>query len=291
MKKVAFLFPGQGTQFIGMAKDDHWFSIANDILGYDIKNICQNGPLEKLNSTLVSQPAIFIASVIMLEEFSISHPDIIPYAVAGLSLGEYTALYAAGVIDFEQGLKLVQERADLMQWAADRAEGGMVSIIGLDEDKVIELCRVAAEDDYLVLANYNCPSQIVISGEIEACDRAVLLAEEYGAIKAIKLDVAGAFHSKMMTFAATGFKDALWDLDIELPSDIKIISNIDAEYYTDEDNIRNNLVDQLTHPVLWHQCMDKLIEDGVEEFYEIGPKRTLTGLMKRINRKQKVIHV
>ncbi len=292
MNKVAFLFPGQGSQFIGMAEDSFLFNTANDILGYDIKDICNNGPLEKLNSTVVSQPAIFIVSAVMLEILDVMKPEISPSVMAGLSLGEYTALYAAGVINFEEGLKLVQKRAEWMQDAADHSKGGMVSIIGLDEEKVRELCEEAAEDEYLTLANFNSPSQTVISGDIEACNRAILLAKEHGFIGAIQLDVAGAFHSKMMEPAAAELREILWHLvNIEIPSDIKIISNIDAEYYVDEKNVRDNLAAQLTQPILWQKCMERLIRDGVDEFYEVGPGRVLTGLMKRIDRKQKIFHV
>jgi len=164
----------------------------------------------------------------------------------------------------------------------------MVGIIGLDEDKVRQICDEARGKDILEGVNFNCPGQVVVSGDIEACERAEKLAEEHGAIKAVRLDVAGAFHTKMMSSAAEALRQALNEVEIREPGKVKVIANITGEYYTSADDIRNGLTKQLTQPILWQQCMERLLSEGVEHFYEIGPGRILTGLMKRINRKVKV---
>ncbi|MBN1795299.1 MAG: ACP S-malonyltransferase [Sedimentisphaerales bacterium] len=298
--KTALLFPGQGAQSVGMGKDlaDSFpeaadiFEKANDTVGYDLKTFCFEDPQEKLNSTEFSQPAIFTVSAAILEVLK-NHSataNLKPDVTAGLSLGEYTALYAAGIVNFEDGLRLTQFRGRAMQAAADKTEGAMVSIIGLDEEKVNALCAQAGQGELLAGVNYNCPGQIVISGTKAACARAVELAPEYEAIKAIPLAVAGAFHTEMMNEAADGLADALSKTDISEPGDIKIIANINADYYTDSQEIVAGLKKQLTSPIYWQKCMERLLADGIENFYEIGPGRVLTGLMKRINRKQKVIN-
>lgn len=295
--KTAFLFPGQGAQVIGMGKEiarkfdaaAKIFEKANAIAGFDLSRICFEGPAEKLNTTTVSQPAIFVTSAAMLEIVKTNIPA--ADATAGLSLGEYTALYAAGVISFEDALVLVQKRGQAMQAAAEATSGGMVSIIGLDEEKVEQLCTEAGEGEVLVAVNFNCPSQIVISGSFAACGRAEKLAEKYGAMKAVRLEVAGAFHTEMMSSAADALKDALRKCKISEPGSIKTIANIDAEYYKNAEKIAEGLIKQLTCPVLWQKCMEKLIADGVEAFYEIGPGRVLTGLMRRINRKANVVNI
>ena len=315
--KTAFLFPGQGAQIIGMGSDIvHSYDIAatvfeqaNEILGFDLSKICFEGPDEELNSTIISQPAIFTTSAAILEVLRTQEKtsDLIPDVTAGLSLGEYTALYAAGIFSFEDALKLVQKRGQAMQAAADVSEGSMVSIIGLDEEKVHQLCEEVLEggdeDDYdeegdgddqeeiLVPVNFNCPGQIVVSGAKAACRRAKELAPKYGAIKAVRLDVTGAFHTSMMSSAAESLSEALSNCEISPPSITKIIANINAEYYQSEEQIADGLVKQLTSPILWQKCMERLLDDGVEEFYEIGPGRVLTGLMKRINRKIKVNNI
>jgi [acyl-carrier-protein] S-malonyltransferase len=302
--KTAFLFPGQGAQTVGMGADiAHSFHAAaqvyqkaNDIVGFELSRICFEGPAEKLNTTTISQPAIFVTSVALLEVFK-TNPEtkkIIPNITAGLSLGEYTALYAAGAISFEDALVLVQKRGQAMQAAADASEGAMVSIIGLYEEKVQQLCTQASQGELLQPVNFNCPGQIVVSGTKAACQRATELAEKYGAIKAIPLQVAGAFHTEMMSSAADALSRALKNTQISDPSDtsqIKTIANIDAEYYTNAEKIRRGLTKQLTCPILWQKCMERLLADGVENFYEIGPGCVLTGLMKRINRKTKVINI
>jgi [acyl-carrier-protein] S-malonyltransferase len=178
-----------------------------------------------------------------------------------------------------------------MQSAADATKGSMVSIIGLDEEKVRRLCAEAAEGELIVPVNFNCPGQIVVSGSISACERAEVLAEKYGAIKAVRLEVAGAFHTEMMSSAAEALKEALSDCEISEPSKTKTIANISAEYYESSPEVAEGLIKQLTCPILWQQCMERLLTDGVEKFFEIGPGRVLTGLMRRINRKIKVVNI
>ncbi|MFZ2147826.1 MAG: ACP S-malonyltransferase [Sedimentisphaerales bacterium] len=299
--KTAFLFPGQGAQAVGMSAEiaqsypvaAEIFDQANDIVGFDLSRICFEGPAERLNSTTISQPAIFVTSTAILEVLRTgpSTSAITADVTAGLSLGEYTALYAAGLIGFEDALTLVQKRGQVMQAAADTTKGTMVSIIGLDEEKVRQICAEAAEGELLAPVNFNCPGQIVVSGSISACERAEVLAEKYGAIKAVRLEVAGAFHTEMMASAAQRLKEALSDCEISEPSEIKTIANITAEYYQSSQKIAEGLIKQLTCPILWQQCMERLLTDGVEKFYEIGPGRVLAGLMKRINRKIKVVNV
>lgn len=311
----AFLFPGQGAQVVGMGADIYnsfaeaskIFDKANEILSFDLKKLCFEGPVEELNSTAISQPAIFTTSAALLEVFrnklpvEASQPDV----TAGLSLGEYTALYAAGVFSFEDALVLVQKRGQAMQEAADANGGEMVSIIGLDEDKVRLLCsevlesRVESEENdiqedevpFITPVNFNCPGQIVLSGTKAACKNAKDLAVKYGAIKAVRLDVAGAFHTSMMSSAADALKLALSKCTIAQPSKPKVIANINAEYYKNSREIEDGLFTQLTSPILWQKCMERLLNEGIEQFYEIGPGRVLTGLMKRINRKTQVINI
>ena len=302
--KTAFLFPGQGAQTVGMGADiAHSFHAAaqiyqkaNEIVGFELSRICFEGPAEKLNTTTISQPAIFVTSAALLEVFKTTPETkkITPNVTAGLSLGEYTALYAAGVISFEDALVLVQKRGQAMQAAADVHEGAMVSIIGLDEEKVQQLCSEAGRGELLQPVNFNCPGQIVVSGTKAACQRAAELAEKYGAIKAVPLQVAGAFHTEMMSNAAEALSQALKNANIPEPSDIsyiKTIANIDAEYYTTAEKIRQGLTKQLTCPILWQKCMERLLADDVDKFYEIGTGRVLTSLMKRINRKTKVTNI
>ena len=299
--KTAFLFPGQGAQAVGMGAGIAGafkeaalvYEETNEILGYDLRSICFEGPAEKLNTTTISQPAIFATSAAVLEVFRALDytKQIQPDITAGLSLGEYTALYAAGVMSFEEGLKLVAKRGQAMQAAADAQAGGMVSIIGLEDDKVRQLCEAAAQDELLEPVNFNCPGQIVVSGTKTACSRAAELAAGYGAIKAVPLEVAGAFHTDMMSTAAEILEQALRQCNISEPSQVKTIANIDGQYYQTAENVIKGLTKQLTCPILWQKCMEKLLGDGVEKFYEIGPGRVLTGLMRRINRKIKVVNV
>ncbi len=298
---TAFLFPGQGAQVVGMASDivrtypaaAEVFARANALLGYNLQKICFEGPQEKLNSTTISQPAIFTVSAAILEilRTELETNPLKADVTAGLSLGEYTALYAADVINFEDCLRLVQKRGEAMQAAAEKTDGSMVSIIGLDEQKVRHLCEQAAQGELLEPVNFNCPGQIAVSGSKNACRRAEKIAVELGAIKAVPLAVAGAFHTNMMASAAENIGTALQKCRITDPAETKIIANVNAEYYTSTDQIRQGLIKQLTSPILWQKCMEKLIADGIEKFFEIGPGRVLTSLMKRIDRKIKVINI
>jgi [acyl-carrier-protein] S-malonyltransferase len=241
----------------------------------------------------MSQPAIFVTSAALLEvvRTSPTTAGLQPDVTAGLSMGEYTALYAAGVMSFEDGLRLVKKRGEAMQVASHTVRGSMVSIIGLEEDKVRQLCDEASEGELLDLVNFNCPGQIVVSGTVGACERIERLAEKYGAMKAIRLEVAGAFHTPLMFRAAEALQEALWQTRIASPGVVKTVVNITAEYYVSAEGIIDGLTRQLVSPILWQKCMERLLADGVEQFYEIGPGRVLTGLMKRINRKAKVTNV
>ena len=299
--KIAFLFPGQGAQTVGMGAEiaetfpaaAEIFEKANDTIGYDLSAICFEGSQEKLNTTTISQPAIFTTSAAILEVFKTNPAtsNITPDITAGLSLGEYTALYAAGVISFKDALTLVQKRGEAMQAASDATEGGMVSIIGLEKEQVEQLCEEARENELLTAVNFNCPGQVVVSGSKNACARAEKLAEKYGAIKAVTLAVAGAFHTEMMSSAAEKLKNAIENCQIQEPVNISVIANINADYYQNSEKIAEGLIKQLTSTLLWQKCMERLLADGVEKFYEIGPGRVLTGLMRRINRKIKVENI
>jgi len=299
--KTAFIFPGQGAQTVGMGADiaqaypvaASLFDKASEILGFDLKTVCFEGPAEKLNSTTMSQPAIFVTSAALLEilRTSPATASVKPDVTAGLSMGEYTALYAAGAVSFEDGLRLVRKRGEAMQAAADATQGTMVSVIGLDEDKVRQLCDEARQGELIEPVNFNCPGQIVVSGSLGACARALELAPKHGAAKAVQLEVAGGFHTSLMAGAAEALRQALLQTRISQPAATPTIANINAEYYRTAEEVVSGLTRQLTGAILWHKCMERLLAEGVEQFYEIGPGRVLTGLMKRINRKTKVTNI
>jgi [acyl-carrier-protein] S-malonyltransferase len=293
--KVAFLFPGQGAQAVGMGAAicaqvpaaRALFDRAAEVLGYDLLKLCSEGPAAELDSTLHSQPALFVASLAALEQLKQSAPELVTRcaAAAGLSLGEYTALMFAGVMSFETGLRVVQERGRAMQAAADAASGGMVSVLGLDRTVVEALCSQAREDDTLEVANLLCPGNIAVSGDLAACRRLAELATAAGAMKVIPLAVAGAFHTPLMQPAVDRFRTVLAEVPLDRPR-IPVISNVDARPHDDPDEIRELLVQQVCSQVRWEDSVRYLLdEQGIRSFYEIGPGRVLCGLLKRIARK------
>ncbi len=296
--KVA-IFPGQGSQSVGMGRDvaeaspaaADVFRRADEVLGFSLSKTCFEDPNSELMRTDIQQPAIFVTSVAIWEALVErgARPEMLMAAGAGLSLGEYTALYAAGSIGFEDALRLVRRRGELMQAAATASPSGMVSIIGGDEDAVNALCANAAEGEVLVSANFNCPGQIVISGTTGACDRAVKLASKHG-VRGVRLAVAGAFHSPLMAPAAEALGTVLADTNMEAPR-CTVLANVDATAHGEGDSIRAALKRQVTEAVRWQQSIERFIAEGYDSFIEIGPGRVLTGLMRKINRKINTINV
>ena len=268
------------------------FGRAEAATGLPIRKLCFEGPLEELSRTDIAQPAIFTVSAAMLAAMeALLGPEFPapgqPVQMAGLSLGEYTALYAAGAIDFESGVRLVARRGELMQQAAVATPSGMVSVLGLEEPKARELADAAAGEQVLACANFNCPGQIVLSGQADACQRAAEIAKDFGASGVVPLKVAGAFHCEIMAPAAEKFADALAEVDFKPPK-VPVISNVDAQAAKTPQDIRQKLLSQLTSPVRWQQSMEALLGGGVSRFFEIGPGKVLRGLLRRIDRKAEV---
>lgn len=295
MDKAAFLFPGQGAQSVGMGRQlvdslpaaRELYDRAAAILGYDLLEVCLQGPAEKLDATAYSQPALFVTSLAALEWLRANQPDVVAGcgAVAGLSLGEYTALVFADVLSFEDGLRVVQERGRAMQDAADAVRSGMVSILGMEREPLERLCDQArGEGEVLQIANYLSPGNIVVSGHKAACERVADLATKAGAMKTIPLAVAGAFHTPLMQPAVERLSAALAGVTMRPPR-IPVLSNVDAAAHSDPEEIRGLLVKQVVAPVQWEASMRKMLEHGHGPFWEVGPGRVLRGLLKRIDRK------
>ncbi|MBD5268671.1 MAG: ACP S-malonyltransferase [Bacteroides sp.] len=282
----AYVFPGQGAQFVGMGKDLYdnnpearaMFEKANEVLGFRITDLMFEGTEDDLKQTSVTQPAIFLHSVILAKSLG---DEFKPDMVAGHSLGEFSALVASGALSFEEGLKLVSKRAHAMQKACDLKPSTMAAVLALPDEKVEELC--AEVDDVVAPANFNCPGQVVISGTIEGIDAACEKMLAAGAKRALKLKVGGAFHSPLMAPAQEELAEAIEAADFHTPV-CPIYQNVDGKPHTDPKEIKENLIKQLTAPVRWTQDVEAMIADGADEFIELGPGAVLQGLVKKINR-------
>ena len=282
----AYVFPGQGAQFVGMGKDlyeqsalaKEYFEKANEILGYRITDLMFDGTPEDLKQTKVTQPAVFLHSVISA---LVLGEDFKPDMVAGHSLGEFSALVAAGALTFEDGLKLVYARAMAMQKACESEPSTMAAVLGLKDEDVEEVCE-SIKDAIVVPANYNCPGQLVISGSIEGVDKVCELLKEKGAKRALKLPVGGAFHSPLMQPASEELQAAINTTNFKTPV-CPVYQNVNAYPQTNPDDIKQNLIAQLTAPVRWTQTVKNMITDGAVEFIELGPGDVLKGLVKKIN--------
>ncbi|RID66680.1 hypothetical protein BRARA_D01802 [Brassica rapa] len=301
----AFLFPGQGAQAIGMGQEAQsvaaaadLYTKANHILGYDLLDICVNGPKEKLDSTVISQPAIYVTSLAAVEllrvreggEQIINSVDV----TCGLSLGEYTALAFAGAFSFEDGLKLVKLRGEAMQAAADAAKSAMVSIIGLDSEKVQQLCDAANQEvdeaDKVQIANYLCPGNYAVSGGLKGIEVVEAKAKSFKARMTVRLAVAGAFHTSFMEPAVSRLEAALAATEIRSPR-IPVISNVDAQPHADPDTIKKILARQVTSPVQWETTVKTLLSKGLKSSYELGPGKVIAGIFKRVDKSASVENI
>ena len=281
----AFVFPGQGSQFPGMCRDLYdahkeareMCQAADRLLGFSLTDVMFDGTSDDLKQTRVTQPAVFLHSVIAQQLMTIERPDM----VAGHSLGEFSALVACGALRFEDALLLVFARAQAMQAACEQNPGTMAAVLGLDDEKVVEICETVS-NSVVVAANFNCPGQVVISGEIEAIDAACVAMKEAGARRALRLPVGGAFHSPLMQPAAEALEAAILKTDFRKPF-CPIYQNVTAQASTDPEIIRTNLLKQLTAPVRWTQSVQNMIADGATDFFEFGPGDVLKGLIRKID--------
>jgi [acyl-carrier-protein] S-malonyltransferase len=294
-QRIAWVFPGQGSQYVGMGERIYdvsdaarrIFHQADDVLGYSISSMCFNGPADELNDTAHAQPAIFTVSVAYLEALRERSRDvgksIAPVYVAGHSLGEFTALVAAGVLDFRDALLLVRERGRLMKQSGEERPGGMAAVIGLDREPLEAVCEEAGEVGIVVLANDNCPGQSVISGELAALERAMELARERGARKTVRLGISIASHSPLMERAAQQLNDLIARMPLKDPQ-IPIVANITGQILTTVDDVRAELSQQVLMPVQWSSSVKEMLNGGVTTFLEVGPGQVLSGLIRRIRR-------
>mmetsp|Transcript_39568 Transcript_39568/g.105215 ORF Transcript_39568/g.105215 Transcript_39568/m.105215 type:complete len:361 (+) Transcript_39568:143-1225(+) len=294
---TTFFFPGQGAQYVGMAgklvaevpKAKELFQQANDILGYDLLKLCVEGPKDRLDSTVISQPAIYVASLAAVEKLRMQSGQAAvdkATVAAGLSLGEYTALSFAGAMSFEDGLRLVKARGEAMQAASEAAQSGMVSVIGLDSDVVERLCARTREvtGEQIQVANFLCPGNYAVSGSKKACAHLASIAKpEFKARMTVPLAVAGAFHTEFMSPAVDRLKEALSRVEIKAPR-IPVVSNVDAEAHSDPAVIKSILTRQVTSPVLWEKTIGTMMARGYKEGYELGPGKVIAGIVKRISK-------
>lgn len=294
MSKTALLFAGQGAQVVGMGRDlaqnspaaKAWFDRANAALGYDLASICFNGPEPELTKTEHAQPGIFLVSWVAFELLKERVPSLDFQATAGLSLGEFTALAAAGAISFEDGLRVVRQRGRFMQEACEATRGGMAAIIGLGEGPTREVCAQAG----VTLANLNCPGQIVISGAAEKISQACDLAKARGAKRALPLPVAGAYHSPLMAGAQPKLRAELASVAVKPPT-VAVVANVTASPHEGPEAIRARLVEQVTASVRWEESMRYLLAQGFTRFIELGPGKALSGFMRRIDKSAQILNV
>ncbi|MFP4015616.1 MAG: ACP S-malonyltransferase [Halanaerobiales bacterium] len=287
MSKIAFIFPGQGSQYVGMCAElinnfseaEHIMSKADKILDMHLRSLCLKGPEDELNQTQNTQPAIYTVSYLINKV--LNEKDIYPKMVAGHSLGEYSALVAAGVFSFEDGLKLVRQRGLIMNRAVPASKGAMAAIIGLEDEKILAICQKV--DGICEVANYNCPGQVVISGEKDAIEIASKLAEENGAKKVVLLDVSGPFHSSLMKAAEDEFTGVINEIQFN-PPEYPVVANVTADIVKKPEEIKDLLVKQLSGSVRWVESIKLMINHGIDTFIEVGPGRVLKGLMRRIDR-------
>ncbi len=297
MSKRAFLFPGQGAQYIGMGEDlcrEHpasrqVFEKADEVLGFKLSEIIFRGEESDLQKTEITQPAVLTTSIAVSRAVE-EEKGLAPAVAGGLSLGEYSALVAAGALSLEEALPLVQKRGRYMQEAVPEGEGSMAAIIGLSREKVEEICSREDGGGVVEPANYNCPQQIVVSGETGAVRKAVELAKDEGAKKAVELKVSAPFHCSLLRPVEEKMARELEQVDI-VPPRIPVIANVSASFVSDPVDIRNNLIKQVSHPIKWEDSMNRLLEEGYDSFLELGPGKTLTGFMRKISRKVQMAQI
>lgn len=289
MKKFAMVFPGQGSQTVGMLAElsgdypivQETFKQASEVLGYDLWQLVQEGPAEELNKTWQTQPALLTASVAVYRVWQQKYPELKPEVMAGHSLGEYSALVCAGVLDFQDAVKLVELRGKLMQQAVPEGTGAMYAIIGLDNDAIINVCKQAEQGEVVSAVNFNSPGQVVIAGAKAAVERAAALCKEVGAKRALPLAVSVPSHCALMKPAADQLSVSLESITLKAPV-VAVLNNVDVKAETDAVAIRNALVRQLYSPVRWTETVEKMAQNGVEVLVEVGPGKVLNGLAKRI---------